>query len=397
MIDRHHGFRLARAIVAEEMARQMPDLARRSPPGTWTGQTRIDEEGLGFDSLARIDLVTAMNQRFSLYRSGVEDYLLIRLTLGDWGELLAEHFRRAPLDLPIAFRSSGSTGAPKEVQHSLGDLCEEVDAHVAAALPFRPHRILSLVPPHHIYGFLFTVLLPARLGCGVEDLAGRGPGALGRVIGGGDLAIGTPHLLSRALPFCGGPRQAAAITSTAPAPSDLWDMARAAGLSGLVEIYGSSESAGVGWRNAPEAAFGLLPHLAPGDPPLRHGVPLPLQDQLGWEVDGRFRVQGRRDGAVQVGGHNVHPAEIAAEIARHPLVAEAHVRPEGERLKAFVVPEGNADPVRIEAELRALLAERHIPAARPASYAFGAELPRTALGKPADWPDPVSDGQMQGS
>ncbi len=397
MIDRHQGFRLVRAVVAEEMARLMPGMARRNPAAVWTAETRIDEDGLGFDSLARIDLVTALNQRFGLHRSGVEDYMLIRPALGDWAELMAEHFRRADEDLEIAFRSSGSTGNPKEIRHRLGDLVEEIDAHVAGSLPFRPQRILSLVPPHHIYGFLFTVLLPARLGCGFEDLADRGPGALGRVLGGDDLAIGTPHLLSLALPFCGGPRQAAAISSTAPAPPELWEQVRAAGLTALVEIYGSSETAGVGWRDGPGAAFRLLPHLSPGNPPERRGTPLPLQDRLDWEPDGRFRVLGRRDGAVQVGGHNVHPAEIAADLAAHPLVAEAHVRHDGGRLKAFIVPLGDADPAELEPGLRQLMADRHVPAARPASYTFGSELPRTALGKPADWPVPAARPEFQGN
>lgn len=395
MIDRHQGFRLVRAIIAEEMARLMPELARRNPAAAWNDGTRIDEDGLGFDSLARIDLVTVLNRRFGLHRSGVEDYMLVRPTLGDWAELMAEHFRRAEADLEITFHSSGSTGTPKAIRHRLGDLIEEIDAHVANALPFRPQRILSLVPAHHIYGFLFTVLLPARLGCDLEDLAGLGPGALGRGLVDGDLVIGTPHLLSLALPFCEGSHRAAAISSTAPAPASLWQQARRAGLCGLVEIYGSSETAGVGWRDSPEAAFRLLPHLSPGDPPDHRGIPLALQDRLEWGPQGRFRVLGRRDGAVQVGGHNVHPAEIAADLASHPLVAEAHVRHDRDRLKAFIVPQPDADPAAVETALRQFMISRHVPAARPASYSFGTELPRTALGKPADWQAPADRSEFQ--
>ena len=100
---------------------------------------------------------------------------------------------------------------------------------------------------------------------------------------------------------------------------------------------------------------------------------------------------GRRDGAVQVGGTNVHLAQVRAALLRHPAVADAAVRPmrpeEGSRLKAYVVPHADAPP---EDALRRALTEhvtaRLSPPERPRAFTFGPALPRDEIGKAADWP-----------
>ena len=71
-------------------------------------------------------------------------------------------------------------------------------------------------------------------------------------------------------------------------------------------------------------------------------------------------------------------------------MADAAVRPmrpeEGDRLKAFVVPAATAtDPDELSAELRRFSVATLPPAQRPGAYSFGPTLPRTELGKLADW------------
>jgi len=386
MIGRDRCFCLVRAIISGELNRLLPEAARREAPALWNELTRIDEDGLGFDSLARIDLIGVFNARFSLHLTGIEDYLMVHATLGEWAELLEEHFKRIDENTPITFFSSGTTGIPKSVSHSLGYLLSEVEAHFGSSFAAVPERVLTLVPPHHIYGFLFSVLLPSSLQRPVVDLCLLGPGALGRALASGDLVVGTPFHLERALPLSGAKGiGATALTSTAPAPPTLWDQARSAGFDKLVEIYGSSETGGVGYRDAPECPFRLLPDLSSGNPPCRRGMPLQLQDRLDWVSHDLFHVGGRKDGAIQVGGHNVFPAELARLLERYPGVAEACVRAGGDRLKAFIVPCSGANPAELEVELRNMMAQCQIPAARPASYAFGPTLPRTSMGKLADW------------
>ena len=51
----------------------------------------IDEEGLGFDSLARLGLILRVNRFFQLSTTGIEDYLLVHRSLGDWVGLIGQH------------------------------------------------------------------------------------------------------------------------------------------------------------------------------------------------------------------------------------------------------------------------------------------------------------------
>ena len=111
---------------------------------------------------------------------------------------------------------------------------------------------------------------------------------------------------------------------------------------------------------------------------------------MSWEQDDRFRLVGRRDGAVQVGGVNVIPGQVSVALMRHPAVAEIAVRPmrpdEGSRLKAFVVPAANAPAHdELRAELHRFAISTLASAERPGAYRFGPALPCTEEGKLADW------------
>jgi 4-coumarate--CoA ligase (photoactive yellow protein activation family) len=168
----------------------------------------------------------------------------------------------------------------------------------------------------------------------------------------------------------------------------------------LLQVYGSSETAGVGWRFEAGTPFTLLPYWSRVDAPtgLARRLPdggaarYPLQDRLAWKDARRFHPAGRIDEAVQVGGVNVFPSYVAEVLCMHPRVAEAAVRlmrpDEGRRLKAFVVPADAADKAArdlLRAELLAWCAERLSTAERPAVISFGEQLPRQGSGKPADW------------
>lgn len=159
----------------------------------------------------------------------------------------------------------------------------------------------------------------------------------------------------------------------------------------MTEIYGASETGGVGWRTDQGEAFALCSDLTLQEGALhRPGVegPLPLQDTLDWPAPGRFRVKGRKDKQVQVGGVNVSLTSVREALLAMPGVQDAAVRLAEDRLKAFIVPAApGIEESGLEADLRTGLT--HLPApARPARYAFGDALPRTATGKLCDWDTP---------
>jgi 4-coumarate--CoA ligase len=251
------------------------------------------------------------------------------------------------------------------------------------------------------------VLLPRALGVGpdaVADLRGMSPGAVARRLGSGDLVVGFPDFWRAFAPIASDlPDGIMGVTSTAPCPMEVAQAVADAGVARLVQVYGSSETAGVGWRDAPDQDYHLFPYWeAESDGatlsrrrPDGSRAAYPLQDKLAWSAPDRFRPTGRIDHAVQVGGVNVFPAYVADVLRMHPQVADAAVRlmrpDEGRRLKAFVVPrdgaplEDGAAAAVLRAELGAWIAQRLSTPERPASYTFGNALPRQASGKASDW------------
>jgi Acyl-coenzyme A synthetases/AMP-(fatty) acid ligases len=149
-------FRIVAALVADELGARRGGAIDPAESRGWTEATTIDEDGLGVDSLARLELVARVAGFFHMPETGAEDYLLVHRSLGDWAEIVGESLKRYAAR--VTFQTSGSTGAPKRIAHEWADLDAEAEA-AAAALP-GVRRVLALAPPHHIYGFLWTVLLP---------------------------------------------------------------------------------------------------------------------------------------------------------------------------------------------------------------------------------------------
>lgn len=384
-------------ICDGKMARGCHIDARLGPlGGTCFDMLSVDEEHLGFDSLSRLALVERVNRFFGLSATGVEDYLLVHRSLPDWVKLVGEHLRLVGAEAAITFGTSGSTGPVSYHTHSLAALWSEVDAHCkdVFAGADRPARVLASVPVHHIYGFLWAVLLPCALAVPAVDLPAGSAMAVMREAREGDLIVTTPFGWA-AFPEDAPqiPSGICGVSSGAPTTAQTWAQGRRLGLQRLIEVYGSSETAGIGWRVDETAPFTLCSDIFVEaqnsvDPKLTRPFAglLPLQDHLEW-IDGpHFLVAGRKDRAIQVGGVNVRLGDVSAALEAAPDVRAAIVRPDGDRLKAFVVPaRENLDLIELEGALRQKL--NHLPApARPWRFTFGADLPRTATGKLTDWP-----------
>ncbi|MBQ5947698.1 AMP-binding protein [Massilia sp. ST3] len=403
--------RVVQDLLAGELAAMRPGRARLAPP--WPDDADLVAD-LGADSLELSGLAAAMETMLQL-RPGADEALLAHTRLADWLALAAAGLERDAG--AVTFRSSGSSGTPKAIRHEAVLLWQEA-RHLATLFPATA-RIVTLVPSHHIYGFLFSVLLPHALGIGpgqVADLRALSPAALAQGLAPGDLVLGFPDAW-RAFGAAGMrlPPGVSGVSSTAPCPPETAHAALACGLERLVQVYGSSETAGVGWRETPEGEYFLFPYWArtADDAVLERRAPdgrrlcFPLQDRLAWADSvaseaadlapagalgqGLFRPAGRIDHAVQVGGMNVFPAYVADVLRLHPQVLEASVRlmrqDEGHRLKAFVVPRdgASADTGRLRAELHAWMGERLTAPECPAAYSFGPALPRQASGKLTDW------------
>ena len=104
------------------------------------------------------------------------------------------------------------------------------------------------------------------------------------------------------------------------------------------------------------------------------------------DSEGRLFVEGRADDMIVSGGENVFPQEVEELLARHPAIREAAaigVPDErfGERLKAFVVADGDGDGALGEDEVKRYVKENLASFKVPREVAFVDELPRNAAGK----------------
>jgi long-chain acyl-CoA synthetase len=369
----------------------------RRLPVVWPDGLRLDDHGessLGCDSLEILQLAAAANEMFHLYEGGHDVGLLEVGTFGEWLDQIEAAAAHA--NPCITFLSSGSTGVPKKCRHTSGHLSAEA-AFLARRFSDR-HRIVALAPAHHIYGCIFTALLPAHLGVEVWPAERASPGELARGLRPGDLVVSFPERwawLNRSLPEW--PQDVVGVTSTAPCPPGLIASLLQQGLAGMAEVYGSSETAGIALRDDPAAPYRLMPQWrlagAAGSEfsALLHisGLETKMPDRIASAGERLFHLAGRIDGALQVGGVNVYPARIAALLAECKGVRAAVVRltaPEqGSRLKAFIVPDLGVDLIRLEDDIEAWSVQGLSAAERPISFTFGKDLPLTDFGKPDDW------------
>ncbi|MBK1659120.1 4-coumarate--CoA ligase [Paracraurococcus ruber] len=390
--------RILRSCLAAELTAQGRRIPAADAAG-WTADLPLGEAGLALDSLEKLACAAAANALFQLHETGIEDHLLAAPDLAGWVAVVRAALAEGTSGL--TFLTSGSTGARQPCPHPMARLLAEGTAWAAEFAGTR--RIIAQVPAHHIYGFLFTALLPDLLGVPVLDARALAPGRLLREMAPGDLLVGFPTGLAALLTTLGAarlpvgdPPGLAVVSSTAPLPAATHAGLLAAGARQVTEVYGSSETAGIARRTAPDAAFRLLPWWRPGAAgdtasviEAATGAEIALPDRCAWQADGGLRLLGRKDRAVQVGGMNVFPARVAETLRGHPLVAECAVRLDATlaepRLKAFVVPAPGADPAWLAAELEAWT-RRTLPAPeRPVRFAIGPALPAAELGKATDW------------
>ena len=341
-------------------------------------------------------------------------------TLGDLGVRVvddamlaacpAAQGRFAPLDAErakIIFHTSGSTGAPKRIEKTLGMQQRESEAlHAVWGARLGRGPVLATVSHQHLYGLAFRLLWPLSAGVVFDAVVDAVWETLLAKLRGDAVIISSPAHLGRLAglePVAASLRPSLIFSAGAPLSIDAARASQA--ILGVLptEIFGSTETGAMATRQQSEGdeAWGLLPGAEIRlDAAGRMAVRSPYVD--GWQqtedlvervADG-FRFLGRADRIVKVEGKRVDLLAIEAALMGLPWVEAAAVvampglptRLGGllvltvaghERLRA-------SGPFQFGRLLRRALSAQMEPAGLPRVWRFADALPARALGKRHD-------------
>jgi acyl-coenzyme A synthetase/AMP-(fatty) acid ligase/3-hydroxymyristoyl/3-hydroxydecanoyl-(acyl carrier protein) dehydratase len=307
--------------------------------------------------------------------------------------------------------TSGSTGAPQAIAKKLSQLSAEVatlERQFGAALGAAD--IVATVSHQHIYGLLFKVLWPLTAGRTVharslsflEELIA--PSAQRDCV----LVSGPAHLKrlsENSAWITTSKRLRAVFSSGGPLPPAVArETDRLLGQT-PIEVYGSSETGGIAWRQQhtelddlwlplPGVEWRIDRHqgvLEVRSPNLPNDDWFRTADRATAVGDQRFRLQGRVDRIAKIEGKRISLSAIELQLTGSPLVSDVRVvaLAEGrQRVAAFIVLSdagrgklAEVGKLVLNRLLRDWLSQSIEPVALPRIWRYLEALPTNAQGK----------------
>jgi len=258
--------------------------------------------------------------------------------------LIPTNWLQPRADFPaLEIYTSGSTGQPKPISKTFQQLESEAET-LEAQWPSQANSVvLATVSHQHLYGMTFRLFWPLASGRAferslceyTEDVFHQAthyktfslvssPSHLGRINTSVDwisLAGGCDYVVSSAAPLARADSLHVSTLLAAP----------------VREIYGSSETGAIAWRcqqsGSEDANWQALPGVtlsATNNGNVRlHSAYLnssdgiSLADQLSFNADGSFRLEGRLDSIVKVEGKRVSLLEIERQLLENAQIKQA--------------------------------------------------------------------------
>jgi acyl-coenzyme A synthetase/AMP-(fatty) acid ligase len=335
----------------------------------------------------------------------------VRACVGDASrEPLALRVIEAEETIVVVY-TSGTTGTPLRCPKTARQLLGEAEALAATFSLGVGDHLFATVPPHHIYGLLFGLLVPLVSGCSFvrETSLHAAPLAAMYAREAANVLVSVPaHLRGlEVLPpdaFASSPPRRVFSSGAALPEAVSVMLAERFGLS-VTEVLGSSETGGIGHRTAvsiagSEAApFVVLPgvRVSEGEggrmqivsPFVDATAPVPYvsADRVVVIDERRFMHLGRADGVVKVGGTRVSLQEIEARLLAIPGVTDAHVwavavgGARGHETRAVVAGKAASGELLSVEEIRRELLRWLEPVVLPRRVRVLEALPRESTGK----------------
>jgi acyl-coenzyme A synthetase/AMP-(fatty) acid ligase len=324
----------------------------------------------------------------------------------------SEYFHSLIPSFPgLVVHTSGSTGTAQAIPKCLRQMADEVatlenlfGARLGAA------DIVATVSHQHIYGLLFKVLWPLATGRPIHANSLTYPEQLALVLSSGEcVLISSPAHLKRLSDIPAwtdaAQRLRAIFSSGGPLPRDVaLDAGRMLGQV-PIEVYGSSETGGIAWRQrTAQSDESWLPlpkvdwRIAEDDNLLEVRSPhLPnaewyrSSDRVQQAGDNRFVLLGRVDRIVKIEEKRISLDAVENRLRASPLVADVRTLVQDgkrQRIAAFVVlsAQGNAQltqsgKLAVTRLLRDWLNDSVERVGLPRVWRFPGALPINAQGK----------------
>jgi long-chain acyl-CoA synthetase len=338
----------------------------------------------------------------------------------------------AAADVAVLMSTSGTSGLPKGVPLTYGNLQSDVDASIAHANFDGSHKFLGLVPLFHAFGMTAMMLAPIQLGATIVYMSRFSPVGMISAIRehGISLLGGVPSMFAALLRL----KEASAadfktiyaiISGGEPLPTVLREAFLARFGVPLYEAYGMTETSLAISLNTPQmhkpGSVGRpIPgmhvrivddagnDLAAGQPgeiwvkgpmvmkgyhnlPTETAAALTADDyfrtgDLGrFDPEGFLYITGRKKDLIIVAGEKASPREIEEILMSHPSIVEAAVvgkkdASRGEVVVAFVI--GREGLATTPEELREFCRSQGLAQWKvPREVRIVSDLPRSATGK----------------
>lgn len=323
-------------------------------------------------------------------------------------EKAGEPYRSAPRvaleQVAMIGYTSGSTGLPKANPKRWSELDGGTARNLATiraalGLPAKDVEplpwIVATVPPQHMYGMEFTVLLPLLGGMAVHGARPLFPADVAAAlmeVPEPRVLVSTPlHLRMLVESEQLFPRAALVVSATAPLDAALAGAVERRLGGRVLEVFGSTETGVIAQRHTPsETAWRLYPGVtlqSMADGTLVRApwfaAPALLPDHLEVVAPGRFVLRGRSADLIEVAGKRASLADLTRRLQAVEGVRDAAVfQPDEEgvarvrRVAAVAVAPGLS-----AAQVLARLAPLVDPAFMPRPLILVEAMPRNELGK----------------
>lgn len=318
--------RVIGAAAADELSRRFNRHADFLTIASWTQNTPLGRGGLSLDEAEKAACARRAATLFGLDA----DYLAARPAekIADWAHDLAAALKDGLTS--FSFKPAARNDEDAAYSHRADAIYQ--DAAAAANVLYGRRRLLSFVAPHSLLGLELSVLTPNLLGIEAVDARGMTPDELSKNLLFGDVLVATPtlwrYMMQEELQ---APDNSLAVSFGEPMTPELAVDMRKSGFGVLRELYGSTETGLMAWRDSPSEAFVLFDHWRrEGDGLMRlcpdgEARQVEAMDRLTWEGERSFTLSGRRDGAVQIGAVNVFPEAVAETLRAHPHIKDCRI------------------------------------------------------------------------